>query len=121
MCTNPIGSRSGSTNPTRSSPSAAGTAQSIEMAQLNATRLKAACRLTKHGRGKKATRTYRCTIRLSKGKWTTTTKGLGKTAVTAQPARAKILTSADSLLSQDAEYESRPRRRQQRRGRSSTG
>jgi len=91
------------------------------MARLNATRSKAACLLTKHGRGKKATRIYRCTIHRSKGKWTITRKGLGKTAVTAQPVRAKIMTSADSALRQDAEYESRPRRRQQRRGRGSTG
>jgi len=120
-CTNPIGSRSSFTNPTRSSPSAAGTAQSIEMAKPDAKRSKATCRLTKHGRGKEATRTYRCTMRLQNGKWTITTKVIGKKTVTAQPVRAKIVTSADSLLRQDAEYEPRPRRLQQHRGRGSTG
>jgi len=121
MCTNPIGSRSSVSNPTRSSPSAAGTAQSIEMAKPDAKRSKAVCRLTKHGRGKEATRTYRCTMRRSKGKWTITTMVLGKETVTAQPVRAKIMTSEDSALRQDAEYEPRPRRRHQRRGRGSTG
>ena len=73
----------------RATTSAAPTAQSREMARPKVKTAKAACRITKRGKGKKATRTYQCTIRLSKGKWTITTKALTKTTVIAQSVKTK--------------------------------
>ena len=73
----------------RATTSAAPAAQSSEMAQPKVKTAKAACRITKRGKGKKATRTYQCTIRLSKGKWTITTKALKKTTVIAQSVKIK--------------------------------
>ena len=73
----------------RATTSAAPTAQSREMARPKVKTAKAACRITKRGKGKKATRTYQCTIRLSKGKWTITTKALKKTTVIAQSVKIK--------------------------------
>ena len=73
----------------RATTSAAPTAQSREMARPKVKTAKAACRITKRGKGKKATRTYQCTIRLSKGKWTITTKALTKTTAIAQSVKTK--------------------------------
>ena len=73
----------------RAKTSAAQTAQSSEMARAKVKTAKATCRITKRGKGKKATRTYQCTIRLSKGKWTITTKALTKTTVIAQSVKTK--------------------------------
>ena len=73
----------------RATTSAAQTAQSREMARPKVKTAKATCRITKRGKGKKATRTYQCTIRLSKGKWTITTKALKKTTVIAQSVKTK--------------------------------
>ena len=73
----------------RATTSAAQTAQSREMAKPKVKTAKGTCRITKRGKGKKATRTYQCTIRLSKGKWTITTKALKKTTVIAQSVKTK--------------------------------
>ena len=73
----------------RAKTSAAQAAQSSEMARAKVKTAKATCRITKRGKGKKATRTYQCTIRLSKGKWTITTKALKKTTVIAQSVKTK--------------------------------
>jgi hypothetical protein len=73
----------------RATTSAARASQSSEMARPTVKTAKAACRITKRGKGKKATRTYQCTIRLSKGKWTITTKALTKTTVIAQSVKTK--------------------------------
>ena len=73
----------------RATTSAARASQSSEMARPTVKTAKAACRITKRGKGKKATRTYQCTIRLSKGKWTITTKALKKTTVIAQSVKTK--------------------------------
>ena len=75
----------------RATTSAAQAAQSSEMARPKVKTAKAACRITKRGKGKKATRTYQCTIRLSKGKWTITTKALKKTTVIAQSVKIKTV------------------------------
>jgi len=69
--------------------SAAPAAQSREMAKPKVKTAKGTCRITKRGKGKKATRTYQCTIRLSKGKWTITTKALTKTTAIAQSVKTK--------------------------------
>ena len=73
----------------RAKTSAAQTAQSSEMARPKVKTAKGTCRITKRGKGKKATRTYQCTIRLSKGKWTITTKALKKTTIIAQSVKTK--------------------------------
>ena len=73
----------------RATTSAARASQSSEMAKPKVKTAKATCRITKRGKGKKATRTYQCTIRLSKGKWTITTKALKKTTVIAQSVKIK--------------------------------
>ena len=73
----------------RATTSAAPAAQSREMARPKVKTAKGTCRITKRGKGKKATRTYQCTIRLSKGKWTITTKALKKTTVIAQSVKIK--------------------------------
>ncbi|MCX6409069.1 MAG: fibronectin type III domain-containing protein, partial [Actinobacteria bacterium] len=73
----------------RATTSAAPTAQSREMARPKVKTAKGTCRITKRGKGKTATRTYQCTIRLSKGKWTITTKALKKTTVIAQSVKTK--------------------------------
>ena len=73
----------------RATTSAAPAAQSREMAKPKVKTAKGTCRITKRGKGKKATRTYQCTIRLSKGKWTITTKALTKTTAIAQSVKIK--------------------------------
>ena len=73
----------------RATTSAAQAAQSSEMARPKVKTAKGTCRITKRGKGKKATRTYQCTIRLSKGKWTITTKALKKTTAIAQSVKTK--------------------------------
>jgi len=73
----------------RATTSAARASQSSEMATPKVKTAKATCRITTRGKGKKATRTYQCTIRLSKGKWTITTKALKKTTVIAQSVKTK--------------------------------
>ena len=73
----------------RATTSAAPAAQSREMARPKVKTAKGTCRITKRGKGKKATRTYQCTIRLSKGKWTITTKALKKTTIIAQSVKTK--------------------------------
>jgi len=78
----------------RATTSAARASQSSEMAKPKVKTAKATCRITKRGKGKKATRTYQCTIRLSKGKWTITTKALKKTTVIAQSVKTKKVKDA---------------------------
>ena len=75
----------------RATTSAAPAAQSREMAKPKVKTAKGTCRITKRGKGKKATRTYQCTIRLSKGKWTITTKALKKTTAIAQSVKIKTV------------------------------
>ncbi len=75
----------------RATTSAAQAAQSSEMAKPKVKTAKGTCRITKRGNGKKATRTYQCTIRLSKGKWTITTKALKKTTAIAQSVKIKTV------------------------------
>ena len=75
----------------RATTSAARASQSSEMARPKVKTAKGTCRITKRGKGKKATRTYQCTIRLSKGKWTITTKALKKTTVIAQSVKIKTV------------------------------
>ena len=78
----------------RATTSAAPTAQSREMARPTVKTAKGTCRITKRGNGKTATRTYQCTIRLSKGKWTITTQAFAGTTVIAQSVKITTVRGA---------------------------
>jgi hypothetical protein len=88
----------GATRITQSATAGAGaTSFALGFARANARTARGTCRITTTGSGAHAKRTYTCTIRLSKGNWTLTTKALSsKGAVMAKSVRRVRVTSARS-------------------------
>ena len=82
----------GATRITQSATTARGASSfALGVARSKAKTATGRCRITRTGTGTKAKRTYSCTIRLSKGTWTVTTKALSRTTVIAQSVRTKTV------------------------------
>jgi hypothetical protein len=78
----------GATRITQSATTARGaTSFARDFAKPKVKNVTGACRIKTTGKGKKAQRTYTCTIRLSKARWIITTKALNKATVIAQSVK----------------------------------
>ena len=89
-CTTTGSVPTGATRITQSATTASGASSfALGFARSKAKTATGKCRIT--STGTKAKRTYTCTIRLSKGTWTVTTKALSKTTVVAQSVSTRTL------------------------------
>lgn len=66
-------------------------ALSRESAKPKVKKATGTCRIKRTGKGKRAKRTYACTIRLSKGTWTVTTQARSRSTVIAQSVRRAVV------------------------------